>query len=307
MSMLEEASKKKIHELVDYIGGTSIGGICALGFVATEDHDRPLWQVKDLVELFDEHGTSIFPTSRGIKKVYTRVAQLWNVKYSPKPLERVLRQYFGNLNLSDTLIPALATAMKIPETETYTFESEKAQVNEHDDYLMTDVMRATSAAPTYFPGHTFSNIVGGPSSTFVDGGIWINNPTELVYKRIIKLYEHSSQKADQTNVLMVSLGTGSNPLKSPLAKQVGLLQAVAPTIESLMAANSHGVHQEMERLLGNNYCRLQPSLATVIDLADASTEALQALEDAAHSLRPHIEAVARRLAENKDRKHPESL
>lgn len=308
LTELEEfAGNKKIYQLFDYIGGTSIGGILALGCVATADGHSPHLEVKKLQGLFYDHGSDIFCAPRGVRKVYNKLAQLWTVQYSAAPLEKLLDLYFNNLKLSNTLAPVLVTAAKVPEGESHTFESVKAQRNNTNDYLMRHVARATSAAPTYFPGISFTDLAGEREHTFVDGGIWINNPSELVYKRIIKLFEDNPQKADHNNVLMISLGTGICPLSNSLPKTAGLIKAAPAVIEGMMSANSHGVDTEMRNLLEQNYIRIQPHLDQYIDLADTRPEALTALSTAAHTLDHSIEELARHLAENANRKHPASL
>jgi predicted acylesterase/phospholipase RssA len=298
LQKLEDASGKRIYELFDLVGGTSIGGILSLGCVATVDHRTPLWSIDGLVKLFREEGETIFPSSN---------AKLRKAKYSPKPLEGLLNRYFGECNLSDSLTSVLVTGVeiKIPKGPTlYTFESAKAQRNEYHDYLMRHVARATTAAPTYFPEATFSSIAQGPARTFVGGGMLVNNPTDLIYKRLVK-----AVKATPENTWIVSLGTGTSLLQHPLRKKMGLVKAIRPLIETMMEGNSNMVHAEMQGLFaeGRSYWRFQPPLEEEIDLADSSPQALDALENAAHRLDNQIAEVARLLAENADRKHPQSF
>jgi patatin-like phospholipase/acyl hydrolase len=52
------------------VGGTSIGGILALGCAGTIDGKTPVCKSSELVSLFDDCGTSIFNSSK--------IVALWN-------------------------------------------------------------------------------------------------------------------------------------------------------------------------------------------------------------------------------------
>jgi len=46
------------------MGGTSIGGICALASAGSLDGQRPVCTTSDIVDIFDKYGTRIFKKSQ---------------------------------------------------------------------------------------------------------------------------------------------------------------------------------------------------------------------------------------------------
>ena len=57
MNLLCECNKKEIWELFDCIGGSSIGGIIALGSSGTIDGINPVADHNEIVKIFEEHGS----------------------------------------------------------------------------------------------------------------------------------------------------------------------------------------------------------------------------------------------------------
>ena len=49
------------------------------------------------------------------------------------------------------------------------------------DFLVREVVRASTAAPTYFPIAPLSNQSQELACSFIDGGIFANNPTLCAY------------------------------------------------------------------------------------------------------------------------------
>ena len=77
--------------MFDCIGGTSIGGIIALGSAGTLDGREPVADHNEIVKLFDERGNQIFNNNKYLG--------LWNnimdkAKYDPIGIETLLSNYF---------------------------------------------------------------------------------------------------------------------------------------------------------------------------------------------------------------------
>jgi hypothetical protein len=98
---MENWSGKSIHELFDFVAGTSTGGILALGF-ASPPHGISASQ---LVNLYESHGNEIFGSGRGMLK--TLVA---GPKYDGKGLERALDGCLPRVNLSQAILEVFITA-----------------------------------------------------------------------------------------------------------------------------------------------------------------------------------------------------
>jgi patatin-like phospholipase/acyl hydrolase len=80
----------------------------------------------------------------------------------------------------------------------------------HWEYRIADVLRATMAAPTYFPPHevyqgTQTNgyfIPGNTSELFIDGGVFANDP------ELTALWAIRMQWKKPVNYHLLSVGTG---------------------------------------------------------------------------------------------------
>jgi patatin-like phospholipase/acyl hydrolase/Ran GTPase-activating protein (RanGAP) involved in mRNA processing and transport len=286
----------QIHELFDYLGGTSIGGILALGCTASADgHTRQIADLAELTKLFTEHGHKIFtPKTMGI---------LEN-KYSADGLEALLSHSFQDLHLSDTLTNVLVTTVD-GSTSPFTpfiFDSWNAQRHAHWDFLMRDVGRATSAAPTYFssaqiynlrrtrPTYSHHEIMNWKPAekpyTFLDGGIWKNNPAELVLEAIKRRHEDILPYEQNVHILSLGTGQGTSDYRA-VNPEAGKLGWLLPLIFAQMDLSSN-IDNAMHTKLGKRYLSLQPELRDERgipfngDLADAKPEYLQLYQDLAH-------------------------
>ncbi len=148
--------------MFDIVGGTSIGGIIALGSTWTKDSINPLVDHNQIVEIFSENGKKIFDTSKFAKIIFS----LFTNKYYDQGIEEVLSGYFSNTKLSDVVKGTdaiITTVHRVRVEEKYStkiFKSKNAKFNERKDFYMRDVGRATSAAPTYFSSAEIKNILG---------------------------------------------------------------------------------------------------------------------------------------------------
>ena len=70
------------------------------------------------------------------------------------------------------------------------------------DFYMKDVARASSAAPTYFMPAYVSPIGSEKKYSFVDGGVFANNPAMCAYIEAKKIYPNARK------FIILSLGTG---------------------------------------------------------------------------------------------------
>ena len=92
------------HSVVDnsdLIAGTSAGGIIALGLGAG-------YQAQELVDLFIENGSHIFPTER--VEILGKLRQASKSRYSPESLQKVLDKYFADRLLGDSRVRLIIPA-----------------------------------------------------------------------------------------------------------------------------------------------------------------------------------------------------
>ncbi|KAF0543772.1 patatin [Gigaspora margarita] len=187
-------------------------------------------------------------------------------KYDPSRFENLLTEYLDELKLKDTVngVDVFITSFNLSSCERTFFTNLNS---EHGDILMKDVIRASAAAPTYFPAKNISN------KYFIDGGVFMNNPTTRIYLEAKKKYPNSK-------FVVISLGTGR--YISPLEKysNAGVAQWVSPLITLLMDSEQLNHHDFMEMLAefdGSKYYRIQPTLEEELNLADASDDDVKKL------------------------------
>ena len=330
--LIEELSHKLSKPLChyfDYIGGTSIGGILALGLTAPdlgENSHRPRLEVNDLVRLFYDRGQDIFPSATVERSSFNVPMRLWDSlrhlvaaassmfasQYGVQGLEGLLKEKFGERaflheTLTNTLITALDTGHI--RSQTYLFDSRNAKKLRRNDQVsipLWKVGRSTSAAPTYFPAYKL-NIEDDQgyihrSHTLVDGGLWLNNPSTLVAKALLNFASEESLFASQKNIVMLSLGTGYAATNRQLSSDTGTLNAVVPLIDTLMNVSSSGTHESLQEILGRgNYQRINPQLQNEIKLDATDRAQLDLLKEAAEGkyedIQNFIDGSFRRILE----------
>lgn len=186
LARIEESIGHPVAQHFDLLAGTSIGGILALGLAC----ELP---AAKLVDLFEQHGSVIF------KK---RAWGYFKSKYSSDGLAKLLRSedVFGSRTLGDCRHPVLIPAISYTTGDPVMFKTahHKDFQTDHKKPLV-DVALATSAAPSYFPRHTFDN------TQYVDGGLIANAPG------LIALHEMEHFLAvPATEIRLMSIGTMSS-------------------------------------------------------------------------------------------------
>lgn len=292
LAEIEQRTGKRIAQLFDFVAGTSTGGILALGLAKPNSKGEPEYAARDLVALYKEEGHIIFPNH-----VFNKLKALFDEKYPAEPLEKVLNKYFGEAHLSEALTEILITSYDLQQRDTFFFKRSQAIAKKNRNFKMTEVARATSAAPTYFePFHLQKD---DRTYVLVDGGVFANNPAMSAYVEAKKLYK------DTTNFLVVSIGTGqlTNQLEFKQVKDWGQLQWAQPILNVVFDGVSDAVDYQMNNLLSsdteekkNNYYRLQ------IGLQELKTDVGDRMDDASQPNISYLEDLAQRIITKEDQK-----
>ena len=301
LAYLEEKLQEKTNDpdvrLCDYfdlLAGTSTGGILTCMYITPDDKGRPKFTAQDAVDLYLKNGKEIFSIPLGRKIL--NILGLFEAKYPVKNIERILRIYLGEIKLSQALKPCMITAYEIFQRKTVFFNKVDTQKEITNDYLLRDIARSTSAAPTYFkPAEIHSNY--GAPLYLIDGGMFANNPAMCAYAeaRTLKFKDllkrnDKSDYPNATEMILLSIGTDSqgDPYSYRKAKKWGVIGWLKPLIDILMSGNSETVHYELNQLFGaidpanlSNYIRLEPKVETAKSAMDIATaENMIALEEA---------------------------
>ncbi len=257
LAEIEKKTSKPISQLFDLIAGTSTGGILALGLTKPGSEDgKPAYSAAQMIDLYDKEGGKIFSSS-----VFHKLNSLGNVrdeKYPSSGIEGVLDQYFGQSRLKDTLTDVLITSYEIERRIAWFFKSSKAKLDPENDFLIKDVARSTSAAPTYFEANRIDVSTEAQYYALIDGGVYANNPAMCAY------VEAKNKFKDADEVMVVSLGTGARTQRIPYdkAKDWGLVQWVQPLLGVVFDGVDNTVDYQLKTLLSesNNYYRFQTRL-----------------------------------------------
>jgi hypothetical protein len=250
------------------MAGTSTGAIICAGLAIPGDAMSPKFKASDIVEHYKT--ANIFQ-----KKNMLITKSL----YDPAPLANLLQKLCGTVLLKDLLSHVVIPAVRDKQTELYVFSRQTA-LEYHTSLKVYDVVRASSAAPVYFPEHKFP--YDGEEASFFDGGLKCNNPTQHAM-------EHAERRFPQDNLTLLSLGTGFCSLHPNSSSHGPLWWGVHPAAASEMAGlccNADDVHSMMLRKSygkGNlEYIRKNVPLSRAIDLADDSQQSIDNLVDLGH-------------------------
>jgi len=274
LAEIEERTGRRAAELFDFIAGTSTGAILALGAATPGDDGRSKFAARDGVQLYANRGQEIF--AKGHFSV-----GLFHEKYHHESLEKVLDDVFGEVMLSDALVHCMATAYSLRLREVHHFDSEEAKRDPNWDFKMQTVIRAATAAPTFFePAKVYSS--DDAEHLLLDGALYANNPAMIAF------VEATRGGAD--DVVVVSLGTGDEveAMHWDQVKDWGLAQWARPILNVLFDAMGESIDYQLRHLLGpERYHRFQVPLEQgshhLDDASEANIEAL--MGDAAQLVR----------------------
>ncbi len=232
-------------EKADFLAGTSTGGLLALGLAAG-------YGLEEIRDVYEKESLAIFPPSRLDP---LDVHRIFRAGFGNEALKRVVRRLFGRLRLKDLRKPVLIASFDLDnEAPKKRKRHWKPKIfhnfpfRGHDgERLAWKVALYTSAAPTYLP------TVDG----YVDGGVYANNPSMCALAQALdgrwKAHKHVH------DVVMMSVGTGTalSYVEGP-KHDWGYAQWVRPLVDLILDGTTGIADYHCARLLGENYCRLEP-------------------------------------------------
>lgn len=252
--VLEEKLQKRtqnpharLSDFFDLIAGTSTGGILTCIYLCPDmkgNPSQPRFSAQEAVDLYLLKGEKIFDTSLWQK--IRSGGGISDEKYDAKELEDTLESYLGDLKLSQLLKPCLITAYDIESRRARFFTQHDAKQKEMHDYLVKDVARATSAAPTYFEAERLLSVTGVPYPC-IDGGVFANNPSLCAYAEVRKKFKDNPAAKDMA---ILSIGTGyvKKSYEYKDAKDWGMVEWIKPLIDIMMSGVSETVDYQMAQI-----------------------------------------------------------
>lgn len=270
--------ESSIARYFDLIAGTSTGGIIALGLGAG-------LTAVELRDLYITRGREIFPPQRWLGRLMGKARQLVQYRYSRDALARILDETFGQKTFGESKSRLCIPSFDGRHSEVYIFKTPH-----HPDYKqdrrerMRKVAAATSAAPTFF------RPLEDGGYSFVDGGVWCNNPIMVGLVDALACFA-----VPRHRIRILSVGCGNSPYTvGVIKKKLGGFWAWKDIILAAMRLQSHNALGQAGLLIGaDRIIRVDaPATANPIDL-DGYVRASRELPSAASkALERYGESVA---------------
>lgn len=221
---------RPLCERFDLIGGTSTGAILAASLAMG-------LRASDLRDFYLKLGKQVFTPE-------FFVVHFWH-KYPSKPLEKALQDVLGgDTTLGDsrlrTLLLIVSKNATLGSTWFFTNNPAGKYFSQNRGLPLWQIVRASTAAPTYFPPQTI-NIPDGPAAPhayeFVDGGVsTYNNPSMQLFLEATEPDYNIGWPTGVDNLLLMSLGAGfsSGTIAEGKASHYNALDWAGYAIEELM-------------------------------------------------------------------------
>jgi uncharacterized protein len=208
----------RIADYFDMIVGTSTGGILGCFYLTPNPSNgtgKPSskYSASEAIKFYTEQGKFIFNDSK--KHSWFGVRQIFNAtRFTPDNLEKIFRREFGEMKLHQLLKPCIITTYDMYKQNSFFFNSrEKPEKNR--EFYLRDVVRSTSAAPTYFPPAVIVNVKTGQRMVNIDGGVFANNPAMCAYSEARTTVFEQKAYPSAKDMLLLSIGTGGGRLEFP--------------------------------------------------------------------------------------------
>ncbi|MBA8755956.1 patatin [Wolbachia pipientis] len=247
LAEIEKRARKPISQIFDLMAGTSTGGIVVAGLCKKDQQGNPQYSANDLVELYQKYGSYIFKSS-----FFRRSILSWFncAQYPHKNIESILEKYFGDDTLQNTLNNVLLTSYDIQNNCPFFFKSWKEDRN---FIKLRDVLRAATAAPTYFAPKYLK--INQKEMVLVDGGVFANNPAACAYASGKRLFPND-------DILLLSIGTGrtDRSIEYANSKRFGKIGWIKPLLNVMFASSLDAVNYQLDQVIADKYIRIQLQL-----------------------------------------------
>jgi uncharacterized protein len=228
--MLQAAGESGFAKHFDMIAGTSTGAILAIGLGLG-------LAPRKILQFYREKGPIIFPSNKKLRRWFKS-------RYESGTLRKTLEDVFGDRKLSTEsscrlVIPTVRAVHGESEIITTAHTADRAGFKE---ISAVEAALASSAAPTYFDEASIENPIAIQS--YLDGGIWANNP---VLPAIIEAVRHLEIPLDRIDVL--SVGTLGSEVDFTKELGDGMLGWAPSTADLFFAAQEHAAAALADGLL----------------------------------------------------------
>ena len=232
----KECGGKRIDQVFDLICGTSTGGIIAILLGCLH------LNVATCLSIYDKLGSQVFDVNL-LRKGWTGVSE--GAAFSGTKMTKLIKQelvlqgFNENLCLSDIEARrgprVFVTSSRDGRPFLFRNYDSANDANGRSDSFVWEAVRATSAAPLYFPSLTINGVV------YCDGGMGCNNPTQVALAEIERMQDWKGRKVG----CVVSLGTGLASYRTNSGSIRGLLRYISNVTTD--CENTHALVADMRR------------------------------------------------------------
>ncbi|HYN85169.1 MAG TPA: patatin-like phospholipase family protein [Pyrinomonadaceae bacterium] len=204
-----QGSRFRLCNFFDYIGGTSTGAIIAAGLAAGHS-------ARWLADFYVETGPAMFEKAFILRRLKSL--------FKSEPLAEKLKNVFGRETTlgSETLRSLLLVVTRNVTTDSpwpisnnpLAKYNDRARKDSNLKIPLWQLVRASTAAPIYFPPEVMQWDPDDPARTFLfeDGGLTpYNNPAFLLARMATQEPYRLCWETGESNLLVVSVGTGAAP------------------------------------------------------------------------------------------------
>ncbi len=230
LSSLDEKVDGDIASYFDLIVGTSTGGIIALGLGLGVS-------ASEILDFYTKHSSRIFgDDEKGLLSFLTSRA-----KYNRSSLRSVLLPLMGSKRLGSSSIRLAIPSWNCTSRCPYIFKTAHHECYEYDHRTSAlDVALATSAAPHYFNEYRTSD-----SQTFLDGGLYANNPLLVGITEAVGVLDWQL-----SDLRILSLGTTRAIMKKRRLWRLCLYGYLSYLLDQLRDAQETSTYEMARILLG---------------------------------------------------------
>lgn len=143
----------RLADYFDLIACTSTGGILTCCYLIPDENGKSKYTAKYALDIYLDKGAHIFQLG-----AWQNIKSLFGIarpKYSTDSIEGELKNYFQDTKIFDLRRPCIVTSYDSSNRKTLFFNQADKDKYPESNYLVRDVARATSAAPTYFKATNF--------------------------------------------------------------------------------------------------------------------------------------------------------
>lgn len=193
-----------LADYFDLIGGTSTGAIIATMLALGHS-------VEDIRQLYLGLGKQAFVPMR---YWWGFIGRLLGARFDETPLEALLREHLGSRTLSteDARVGLMIVARRADTGSIWTLVNVPGNrfYDMNKDLQLWEVVRSSTAAPTYFKPRSIEDVGAGERAIFIDGGVSMHNNPALQLLFVGTLDGYGLRwPLGSDKLLLCSVGTGN--------------------------------------------------------------------------------------------------